>query len=186
MNIVIKKIFITILIVILTIPIILISILVKLDSRGPILHWSKRVGINNKIFLMPKFRSMKINTPQVATHLLDNPGNYLTNVGSFIRKYSLDELPQLISILKGDMNFIGPRPALYNQDDLISLREEHGVNLIRPGVTGWAQVNGRDSLTISEKVEFEKEYLIKKSFAFDSYIILKTLRNLIKRNGISH
>jgi O-antigen biosynthesis protein WbqP len=164
-------------------------LLVKLTSRGPSLYWSKRVGIHNQMFDMPKFRSMKVNTPALATHIMNqqaNPNQYLTPVGSFIRKTSLDELPQLWSVLKGDMSIVGPRPALFNQDDLISLRTEHGVHTMKPGITGWAQVNGRDDLPIPQKVEFDAYYLKHQSFWLDCYIILLTIIKVIKRDGVSH
>jgi O-antigen biosynthesis protein WbqP len=151
-----------------------IVILVKLTSRGPALHWSKRVGVNNSLFYMPKFRTMYIDTPQVATHLLQNSSGHITKLGQFLRKTSLDEIPQLISILKGDMNFIGPRPALFNQDDLISLRTEKGVHKLTPGITGWAQVNGRDEISIPLKVKYEHFYLLNKSFLLDLKILSLT------------
>lgn len=141
-------------------PILLVIwILIKLEDRGPALYWSKRVGTNNQIFLMPKFRSMKLNTPQVATHLLQNPDEFITKIGKFLRKSSLDEVPQLWSVLTGDMSFVGPRPALFNQDDLVELRTKCGVHLLRPGVTGWAQINGRDEIAIPLKVQFDEYYL---------------------------
>lgn len=168
------------------IPFILIAILIKLTSKGPVLHNSKRVGKNNVIFLMPKFRTMRIDTPQVATHLLANPKAFLTPIGSFLRKTSLDELPQLISIIKGDMSFVGPRPALFNQDDLVKLRTEKGVHLLTPGLTGWAQVNGRDEIPIPKKVELDKEYLQKKSFFFDVKILWLTFFQVISRKNIIH
>ena len=148
-------------------PMLLISIAVRLSSKGSALYWSDRVGKNNKIFKMPKFRSMLSDTPAVATHLLDNPGVYLSPIGSFLRRSSLDELPQLFSVLKGDMSFVGPRPALFNQEDLITLRTEKGVDKLLPGITGWAQVNGRDELSIPDKVALDVEYLKRKSFWFD-------------------
>ena len=165
---------------------ILISIFIKLDSAGEIMFWSERVGIENKTFLMPKFSTMRPETPKVATHLLENPEKYHTKVGSFLRKTSLDEIPQLYSIIKGDMGFIGPRPALFNQDDLIKLRTEKGIHKLKPGVTGWAQVNGRDELSISQKVLFEEEYLNKKSFLMDISIIWLTLIKVISQDNISH
>jgi len=164
----------------------LFGILIKVSSKGPILHWSKRVGLNNKIFYMPKFRTMKTNTPQVATHLLSNPESHLTPVGNFLRRFSIDELPQLISIVQGEMSFIGPRPALHNQKDLIECRTKDGIHFMKPGITGWAQVNGRDELTIPEKVSFEKDYMNKKSLFFDAYIIWLTLLRVIRKEGISH
>lgn len=171
---------------VLGLPLVLLALLVKLTSKGPILYWSDRVGRNNQIFRMPKFRSMHVGTPAMATHLLANPSIYLTPIGSFLRKSSLDELPQLWSILKGDMSFVGPRPALYNQDDLISLRIKYGVHILLPGLTGWAQINGRDELLISEKVKLDAEYLQRCSLTFDLLILWKTLTNTLARNGISH
>jgi O-antigen biosynthesis protein WbqP len=162
------------------------ALAVKVTSKGPALYWSNRVGRNNEIFRMPKFRSMRVDTPAVATHLLDNPDAYLTPIGPFIRKSSLDELPQLWSILIGDMSFVGPRPALYNQDDLIALRTEKGVHKILPGLTGWAQVNGRDELPIPEKVRLDAEYLSRQSIAFDMRIMIMTARKVIQREGVSH
>lgn len=168
-------------------PLILATALaVKLTSKGPALYWSNRVGRNNEIFRMPKFRSMRVDTPAVATHLLSNPDAYLTPIGPFIRKSSLDELPQLWSIFVGDMSFVGPRPALYNQDDLVALRTEKGVHKILPGLTGWAQVNGRDELPISEKVRLDAEYLSRQSIAFDMRIMVMTARKVIQREGVSH
>ena len=163
-----------------------IALLVKLTSEGPILHWSDRIGRRNRIFRMPKFRSMRIDTPAVATHLLRDAEKYLTPVGSFLRKSSLDELPQLWSILKGEMSFVGPRPALFNQDDLIALRTERGVHELTPGLTGWAQVNGRDELPTQQKVALDAEYLQKKSFLFDVKIILLTLWKVVKGDGVKH
>jgi len=170
----------------LAIPTLLIVIAVRLSSKGPALYWSDRVGKNNKIFKMPKFRSMRIDTPTVATHLLDNPGAYLSTIGGFLRRSSLDELPQLFSVLKGDMSFVGPRPALYNQDDLIALRTEKGVDKLLPGITGWAQVNGRDELSIPDKVELDVEYLNRQSFWFDMKILWMTFLKVINRDGVSH
>ena len=167
-------------------PMLLISIAVRLSSKGPALYWSDRVGKNNKIFKMPKFRSMLIDTPAVATHLLDNPNVYLSPIGGFLRSTSLDELPQLFSVLRGDMSFVGPRPALYNQDDLISLRTEKGVDKLLPGITGWAQVNGRDELSIPDKVALDAEYLDRQSFWFDMKILWMTFLKVIKRDGVSH
>jgi len=168
-------------------PLILMVIaLVYCTSTGPILYWSDRVGKDNKIFQMPKFRTMQVGTPAVATHLLSNSGQYLTPVGSFLRKSSLDELPQLWSILVGDMSFVGPRPALFNQDDLISLRTQYGVDKLVPGLTGWAQVNGRDELSIPVKVQFEVEYLQKQSFWFDMKILGLTFLKVIGRSGVYH
>jgi O-antigen biosynthesis protein WbqP len=173
-------------IVLLIIPFLLVSLLVKLTSEGPVIHWSKRVGKNNIIFLMPKFRTMKINTPQVATHLLTNGQNFLTPVGSFLRKSSLDEIPQLWSVFIGDMNLVGPRPALFNQDDLVELRTKFNIHTIAPGVTGWAQINGRDELPIPIKVNFDKEYLEKRSILFDLKIIFLTVYKVLLRSDIQH
>jgi O-antigen biosynthesis protein WbqP len=170
----------------LVIPMLLISISVFLSSKGSILYWSDRIGQNNGIFKMPKFRSMLIGTPAVATHLLDSPDSYLSPIGGFLRRSSLDELPQLFSVLKGDMSFVGPRPALYNQEDLIALRTEKGVNKLLPGITGWAQVNGRDELSIPNKVVLEVEYMNRQSFWFDIKILWMTFLKVIKRDGISH
>ena len=150
--------------------IILVAIVVRLSSRGPVLYWSSRIGLNNKLFEMPKFRTMQEQTPVLATHLMTNPKAYLSPVGAFLRRFSLDELPQLFSILKGDMSFVGPRPALFNQNDLIALRTEKGIDKLVPGVTGWSQVNGRDDLSITEKVDLDLEYLIRHSFWFDLHI----------------
>lgn len=173
-------------VVILFLPIILVALLVRFTSSGPILYWSDRVGVNNSIFKMPKFRSMKVDTPAVATHLLADPKSVLTPIGSFLRKSSLDELPQLWSILAGDMSFVGPRPALFNQDDLIALRTEHGVEKLKPGLTGWAQVNGRDELPIPKKVVLDVEYLEKRSFLFDLKILWMTFLKVIYRDEVSH
>lgn len=171
---------------ILGIPLFLVFIAVKVTSRGPALHWSKRIGQNNQIFLMPKFRSMKVDTPQVATHLLSNPKQYLTPIGGFIRKTSLDELPQLFSVLKGDMSFVGPRPALFNQDDLRDLRTQYGIEKLKPGITGWAQINGRDELPIPTKVELDRYYLLNRSVFLDLKILLLTVLKVIWREGVSH
>jgi len=170
----------------LAIPMLMIMILVRLTSKGSVLYWSDRVGKNNRIFKMPKFRSMKIDTPVVATHLLDNPDACLSPIGGFLRQSSLDELPQLFLVLKGDMSFVGPRPALYNQGDLIALRTEKGVDKLLPGITGWAQVNGRDELSISDKVVLDAEYLQKQSFVFDLKILCLTLVRVYRRSGVSH
>jgi len=167
-------------------PMLLISIAVRLSSKGPALYWSDRIGKNNKIFKMPKFRSMLTDTPAVATHLLDNPGAYLSPIGGFLRYSSLDELPQLFSVLKGDMSFVGPRPALFNQEDLITLRSEKGVDKLLPGITGWAQVNGRDELSIPDKVVLDTEYLDRQSFWFDMKILWMTFLKVINRDGVSH
>lgn len=166
--------------------IILVAILIKMTSKGPVLFWSDRVGKQNHIFSMPKFRTMHMGTPEVATHLLDNPDNYLTSIGSLLRKTSLDELPQLWNILKGDMSLVGPRPALFNQDDLVEQRTLKGIHCLMPGITGWAQVNGRDDLSIANKVNFDAEYLKKKSFIFDLKILYLTFIKIIRREGIQH
>ncbi len=166
--------------------IITVSIAIKLTSKGPALYWSDRIGENNKIFKMPKFRSMKTNTPAVATHLLKNSDSMLTPIGGFLRKSSLDELPQLWSIIKGDMSIVGPRPALFNQDDLIALRTKQEIHKIKPGLTGWAQINGRDELPIPEKVTLDLEYMQKQSFLFDLKIIWLTILKVIKSDGVSH
>jgi O-antigen biosynthesis protein WbqP len=166
--------------------IVLVAFLVRLSSPGPALYWSDRVGRHNKIFKMPKFRSMQIDTPAVASHLLQKPDEWLTPIGSFLRKSSLDELPQLWSILKGDMSFVGPRPALFNQDDLIAMRTDAGVHELLPGLTGWAQINGRDELPILEKVKLDFEYLQRRSFAFDLWILWMTLLKVLRRDGVSH
>ncbi len=171
---------------VLIIPLLLIAISVLLTSKGNIIFWSDRVGRNNIIFKMPKFRSMQIGTPDVATHLLKNPDAYLSPIGDFLRRSSLDELPQLFSVLKGDMSFVGPRPALYNQDDLIALRTEKGVHKLLPGITGWAQVNGRDELSIPDKVALDVEYLNRQSFWFDMKILWMTFLKVMKRDGVSH
>jgi len=171
---------------ILLLPIMIVAFLVRLTSKGPVLYWSDRVGVHNDIFKMPKFRSMKIDTPAVATHLLKNPTNALTPIGDFLRKSSLDELPQLWCIIEGNMSFVGPRPALFNQDDLIALRTEKGVNELVPGLTGWAQVNGRDELPIPKKVALDIEYLNRRSFEFDLYIIWLTFIKVIRKDGVSH
>lgn len=167
-------------------PIVLVAFAVRLTSTGPVLYWSDRIGQNNRIFKMPKFRSMRVNTPAVATHLLPNPDAYLTPIGSFLRKSSLDELPQLWSILKGDMSFVGPRPALYNQFDLMALRNQLGIDRLLPGLTGWAQINGRDELPIPQKVALDAEYLAKKSFWFDLKIIGLTGFKVLKRDNVTH
>lgn len=172
--------------VFLVLPIAAIALAVRLTSPGPALYWSDRVGRYNRIFKMPKFRSMRIDTPAVATHLLQNPDQWLTPIGSFLRKSSLDELPQLWSILRGDMSFVGPRPALFNQDDLIALRTEKGVHELLPGLTGWAQVNGRDELPIPHKVALDAEYLRKQSLLFDLKILWMTALKVIARDGVSH
>lgn len=171
---------------VLLLPLLMVSLAVRLTSKGPVLYWSDRVGRHNQIFKMPKFRSMKVGTPAVATHLLSNPDVYLTSIGGFLRKTSLDELPQLWSILVGDMSFVGPRPALFNQRDLIELRTENGVHLLVPGLTGWAQINGRDELPIPKKVALDIEYLNKKSIFFDIEIIFKTALKVLRRDNVAH
>ncbi len=172
--------------VLLLLPILVVSLLVRLTSKGPVLYWSDRVGRNNQLFKMPKFRSMKIETPAVATHLLNNPNSYLTPVGGFLRKSSLDELPQLWSIIKGDMSFVGPRPALFNQHDLIELRTRGGVHLLPPGLTGWAQINGRDELPIPEKLALDIEYSHRRTFIFDIKIIFLTALKVLRSDNVSH
>ena len=171
---------------VLALPLLAVAVAVRLTSTGPALYWSDRVGRNNRIFKMPKFRSMRIDTPAVATHLLQNPEHWLTPIGSFLRKSSLDELPQLWSILMGDMSFVGPRPALYNQDDLIALRTARGVHVLLPGLTGWAQINGRDELPIPQKVALDEQYLQQKSFWLDVKIIALTALKVIKKDGVTH
>ncbi len=168
------------------IPLLLVAISVRVTSKGPALYWSDRVGRHNIIFKMPKFRSMRIDTPAVATHLLPDPDSFLTPIGSFLRKSSLDELPQLWSILTGDMSFVGPRPALFNQHDLVALRTQAGVHALIPGLTGWAQINGRDELPIPQKVLLDIEYLQKKSLLFDLKIILLTGLKVIRRDNVTH
>ena len=170
----------------LLIPVLLVAIAVRVTSPGPALYWSDRVGRNNTIFKMPKFRSMQMGTPAVATHLLSNPDAYLTPIGSFLRKSSLDELPQLWSIINGDMSFVGPRPALFNQYDLIAMREQHGVHDLLPGLTGWAQVNGRDELPLPVKVRLDVEYLQHQSLWFDIRILWMTFVKVLRREGVSH
>lgn len=170
----------------LLVPLVLTALAVRCTSCGPALYWSDRVGRHNRIFKMPKFRSMRVDTPAVATHLLDNPSAYLTPIGSLLRKSSLDELPQLWSILRGDMSFVGPRPALFNQDDLIALRTTAGVHTLVPGLTGWAQVNGRDELEIPLKVKLDAEYLHRRSLDFDVWILWLTFLKVIRRDGVAH
>ena len=172
--------------VVLLVPILVIAVLIRLTSRGPALYWSDRVGVGNGIFKMPKFRTMRIDTPAVATHLLADPDEYLTPIGPFLRKSSLDELPQLWSVLKGDMSFVGPRPALFNQDDLIALRTERGVHRLIPGITGWAQINGRDDIPIPKKVEFDEYYLNHRSFYFDLKILVLTFFKVTRAENVSH
>jgi O-antigen biosynthesis protein WbqP len=171
---------------VLIVPVVLVALAVRLTSRGPALYWSDRVGHHNRIFKMPKFRSMRVDTPAVATHLLTDPAKYLTSIGPFLRKSSLDELPQLWSILKGDMSFVGPRPALFNQDDLIALRTRHGVHELVPGLTGWAQVNGRDDLPIPQKVALDAEYLRRQSLWLDLQILWMTFVKVLRRDGVAH
>jgi O-antigen biosynthesis protein WbqP len=171
---------------VLLVPVLLVAVAVRLTSKGPALYWSDRVGRNNVIFKMPKFRSMRVGTPAVATHLLGNPSAHLTPIGSFLRKSSLDELPQLWSILKGDMSFVGPRPALFNQQDLIELRTAQGVHELVPGLTGWAQVNGRDELPIPDKVKLDAAYLQRQSLWFDMHILWLTFVKVLRRDGVSH
>ena len=172
--------------VFLLLPILVVALMVRLTSTGPILYFSDRVGRYNRIFKMPKFRTMKLDTPAVATHLLSNPEQFLTPIGSFLRKSSLDELPQLWSILKGDMSFVGPRPALFNQDDLIALRKQYGVDKLLPGLTGWAQINGRDELPIPEKVKLDVEYMQNQSVFFDLKIIFLTVLKVMRRDNVQH
>jgi O-antigen biosynthesis protein WbqP len=181
-----NKFFALILIITLSPLFILVSLFITIEDGFPVLFYQKRIGINLSFFKIYKFRSMKKNTPNVATHLLINPERYLLQIGKFIRKTSLDELPNLINIVKGEMVFVGPRPALYNQDDLMSLRVAKGVDKLKPGITGWAQINGRDDISIEKKVQLEEEYLIKKSFLFDLNIIIKTFTNVLFRKGVSH
>ncbi|MDC1458613.1 sugar transferase [Burkholderiaceae bacterium] len=171
---------------ILCVPVLLVAMAVRLTSTGPALYWSDRVGRNNVIFKMPKFRSMRVGTPALATHLLADARSHLTPIGSFLRKSSLDELPQLWSILRGDMSFVGPRPALFNQQDLIALRTEQGLHILMPGLTGWAQVNGRDDLPISQKVAFDAEYLQLQGLWFDLKILWLTFLKVLRRDGVSH
>ena len=170
----------------LLVPIVVVAVLVKLTSKGPALYWSDRVGMHNTIFKMPKFRSMKVETPAVATHLLVDPGSVLTSIGDFLRKSSLDELPQLWCILKGEMSFVGPRPALFNQYDLIHFRTEKNIDKVVPGLTGWAQVNGRDELPIPEKVVLDVEYMERQSLWFDMKILWLTVLKVVRRDGVSH
>ena len=171
---------------ILLVLMLIISLLVRLTSKGPIIHWSDRVGRKNIIFKMPKFRTMYSESPNIASNLLRNPEDYVTNIGSFLRKLSLDEIPQIISVLKGDMSIVGPRPALFNQYDLIKLRTDNAIDQLTPGVTGWAQVNGRDELTVVEKVAFDIEYLNRMSLFFDLVVLWKSISVLVNRKNISH
>jgi O-antigen biosynthesis protein WbqP len=172
--------------ILLLVFILFLSLMIFISSKGPILYWSSRVGYNGKLFNMPKFRSMKKNAPELASHLIQNPKEHLTIVGKYLRRYSLDEIPQLYSIINGDMSFVGPRPALFNQYDLINLRKNKGIDKLVPGVTGWAQINGRDNISISKKVELDYEYLINQSLLFDLKILWKTLLRVIQKEGVSH
>ncbi|MDP8265400.1 MAG: sugar transferase [Candidatus Aceula meridiana] len=174
------------LIVFLSIPLLVIALWIKLSSKGPAIFWTDRIGIDNTIFKMTKFRTMQINTPQVATHLMKNPKDYLIPGGDFLRKYSLDELPQLFNVLKGEMSFVGPRPALFNQDDLKALRTEKDIHVLVPGITGWAQVNGRDDLPIPVKVSFDEYYLKHRCFLFDLRILFLTVFGVLKKKGVQH
>jgi O-antigen biosynthesis protein WbqP len=170
----------------LAIPMLAVAVAVKLTSRGPVLYWSERIGRGNRIFRMPKFRSMRVDTPAVATHLLETPEQWLTPIGSFLRKSSLDELPQLWSILAGDMSIVGPRPALYNQNDLIGMRTERGVHVLRPGLTGWAQINGRDEVPLADKVAYDEWYLKHRSLALDLRIMVLTVVKVVRKEGVAH
>lgn len=174
------------LIIILSPILLVLSILVKLTSNGPVIHWSKRIGRDNEVFLMAKFRTMKIETPQIATHLISDPDSYLTSIGGYFRRKSLDELPQLVNILKGEISFVGPRPALFNQDDLIEARTKVKVHSIRPGITGWAQIHGRDEIPIPQKVEYDHYYLENRSLILDFRILLETFFKVIREDGVSH
>lgn len=179
--------FLALILIIIFAPVLLIvTIIIRISDPGPAIYWSKRVGKNNKLFMMPKFRSMKISTPQVATHLLKNPDQYLISIGKFIRKTSIDELPQLYSVLIGDMSFVGPRPALFNQDDLIKLRTNSNIHQLIPGITGWAQINGRDDISIPEKVSLEIDYMNNMSFLNDIKIILLTAYKVLKKESVTH
>lgn len=169
-----------------SVPMVAVAVAVKLTSRGPVLYWSDRVGKNNCLFRMPKFRTMRIDTPAVATHLLAEPSRFLTPIGGFLRKSSLDELPQLVSIFRGDMSFVGPRPALFNQEDLVRLRTAKGIHVLTPGLTGWAQINGRDELPIPVKVEFDEYYSERRSLAFDAKILVLTFTKVLCREGVKH
>jgi len=172
--------------VVLLFPSLFIAFLIKLTSKGPVLHWSKRMGKDNKTFFMPKFRTMKLNTPNIATHKLKDPNQFITSIGILLRKSSLDEVPQIFSVLIGDMKLVGPRPALFNQHDLIKLRRQKGISKLKPGITGWAQVNGRDELSVTEKVKYDEEYLARASLLIDIYIIWLTIIKSVKKDGISH
>jgi len=175
-----------VLLLLLIIPMFIIMFLVRATSKGPILYWSQRIGRNNHPFKMPKFRTMKLETPVVATHLLDNPDTYLSPIGGFLRRYSLDELPQLFSVLKGDISLVGPRPALFNQKDLIALRKEKKIDKLLPGITGWAQVNGRDILSVSDKVDLDEVYMLRQSFWFDLKILWMTFLKVLSHKDVSH
>ena len=172
--------------ILLALPMLLMALLIRATSSGPALYWSERVGRHNKLFSMPKFRSMRVNTPAVATHLLADAPSHLTPIGGFLRRSSLDELPQLWSILRGDMSFVGPRPALFNQQDLVALRTERGVHVLLPGLTGWAQINGRDELPIPQKVALDAQYLQHQSFAFDLRILAQTALRVLRGDGVTH
>jgi O-antigen biosynthesis protein WbqP len=176
----------TITLVLLALPMVCVAVLVRLSSKGVVFYWSDRIGRENVIFKMPKFRTMLSETPQLATHLMNDPDKYLSPIGGFLRRSSLDEIPQIYSILKGNMSFVGPRPALFNQDDLVALRTVKGVDKLVPGLTGWAQVNGRDELPITEKVALDVEYIERQSFWFDLYILWLTVLKVIVRDGVSH
>lgn len=176
----------SVLLLLLALPMAIIALFVRLTSKGPAIYWSSRVGFENKLFQMPKYRTMRLDTPAVATHLLKDPHSYLTWFGVFLRKYSLDELPQLWCVLRGEMSFVGPRPALFNQDDLVAVRSDREVHKIRPGITGWAQVNGRDDLPIPEKVKFDEYYLHNKSLFFDFKIICITFLRVLRSEGVRH
>jgi O-antigen biosynthesis protein WbqP len=177
----------TVLLLLLLSPVlVVVALCIKATSKGDLLHWSKRVGRNNRLFMMPKFRSMRMDTPHVATHLLKNPIAYLTPIGGFLRRTSLDELPQLLSVLRGDLSLVGPRPALFNQEDLIALRTELNIHTLVPGITGWAQVNGRDELPIPEKVRLDAEYLKRRSLGFDFIILVMTVFKVAQRKGVAH
>src|SRR5512138_1281636 len=169
-----------------SVPLLAVAAAVKLTSPGPVVHWSRRVGKGNREFKMPKFRTMRVDTPQLASHLISDPDRYLTPVGHFLRRTSLDELPQLLSIFKGDMSFVGPRPALFNQDDLVQLRTDRGVHELTPGLTGWAQINGRDELPIPVKVDFDSQYLDRRSLGFDLEILLRTAWKAFRGDGVDH
>jgi len=174
------------LMVLLSIPMIVVGLIIKVSSRGRVLFWSRRVGMDNRIFEMPKFRTMRTDTPDLATHLLEDADSFVTPFGAWLRKYSIDEFPQLWSVLKGDMSLVGPRPALYNQYDLIELRTERGVHMLVPGITGWAQINGRDSISIRTKVEYDEYYLKKRSFGLDMVILWRTFGKVVRMEDVKH